>query len=398
MKPIRWGVLSTANIARLVIQANRGSEVTRFTAVASRDAARAQRFAAEQGLEASFGSYEALLASNLVDAIYVALPVSMHTQWTLRALQPGKHVLCERPFATSPTDAARCFDAAEAGRVVVEGFMWRHHPQTILARRLVAEGAIGRLATIRAALSVDVPPGDIRRSPALAGGALYDLGCYCVSAARLFGGHPTQVWAERVLEGAAGPNGGVDLRLAATMRLPGEVLALFDVGLDLARRDELELVGTVGRLTVPDPWLCRAGAVVLETGGRTERLPADPNGARGLTGEETDAYRIEFDVVSAAVAAEDPTSFGRADAVDQAAVLEAVGRSAATGLPVEPPIRSRAGFVGAPARTPSRSVGRRLVAATRCGRSGPRPGRAGPGRWRPRSPPGAAPGRASRPR
>jgi predicted dehydrogenase len=150
MQPIRWGVLSTASIARLVIQANRGSELTRFAAVASRDLARAQRFAAELGLEASFGSYEALLASDLLDAVHVALPVSMHTQWTVRALEAGKHVLREKPFATGPTDAARCFAAAEAaGRVVVEGFMWRHHPQTILARRLVAEGTIGRLASIR---------------------------------------------------------------------------------------------------------------------------------------------------------------------------------------------------------------------------------------------------------
>jgi xylose dehydrogenase (NAD/NADP) len=234
--------------------------VTRFVAVASRDPVRAQRFAAELGLEASFGSYEALLASDLVDAVYVALPVSLHTTWTLRALQAGKHVLCEKPFATDPTDAARCFDAAEAaGRVVVEGFMWRHHPQTVLARRLLAEGAIGRLATIWAALSVAVGPGDIRRSPALGGGALYDLGCYCVAAARLFGGHPTRVWAEPVLDDAARPDGEVDLRLAATMALPGEVLALFDVGLDLTRRDQLELVGTGGRLALPDPWRCRAG-------------------------------------------------------------------------------------------------------------------------------------------
>jgi xylose dehydrogenase (NAD/NADP) len=337
MRPIRWGVLSTASIARLVIQANRDSEVTRFVAVASRDPAKAQRFAAELGLEASFGSYEALLASGLVDAVYVALPISMHAQWTVRALQAGRHVLCEKPFATNPTDAARCFDAAEAaGRVVVEGFMWRHHPQTVLARRLVAEGAIGRLATVRAALSVDVPPGDIRRAPALGGGALHDLGCYCVSAARLFGGHPTRVWAEPVPDDAAGPDGAVDLRLTATMRLPGEVLALFDVGLDLTRRDQLELVGTAGRLVVPDPWVCRAGAVELERGGRTQRLPADPDAAFGLTGEEADAYRIEFDVVSAALAAGEPTEFGRADAVGQAAVLEAVGRSAATGLAVEP--------------------------------------------------------------
>jgi predicted dehydrogenase len=183
---------------------------------------------------------------------------------------------------------------------------------------------------------VDVAPGDIRRSPALGGGALHDLGCYCVSATRLFGGHPTRVWAEQVRD-AAGPDGGVDLRLTATLALPGQVLALFDVGLDMARRDQLELVGTDGRLVVTDPWLCRAGAVELETGGRTERLPADPDGVFGLTGEEADAYRVEFDVVSAALAAGDPTEFGRAGAVDQAAVLEAVGRSAASGLPVEPP-------------------------------------------------------------
>ena len=332
MKPVRWGVLSTAAIARLVIAANKGSEHTRFVAVASRDGERAQRFAADLGLDASFDSYPALLASDLIDAVYVALPVSMHTEWTLRALHAGKHVLCEKPFATGPADAARCFDAAAAARrLVVEGFMWRHHPQTTLARRLLADGAIGKLSTIRAALTVNVPPGDIRRSPVLAGGALRDLGCYCVSAARLFGGHPERVWAETIGEGS------VDLRLAATMRMPGDVLALFDVGLDLIRRDELELIGTEGKLTVPDPWVCEAGAVELTTGGGTERLPADPDGMHRLTGEEADAYRIEFDVVSAAIADGGGYGFGRADAVDQAAVLEAVGRSAATGLPVAPP-------------------------------------------------------------
>jgi xylose dehydrogenase (NAD/NADP) len=165
-----------------------------------------------------------------------------------------------------------------------------------------------------------------------------------------------------VLDAAAGPNGGVDLRLAATIGLPDQVLALFDVGLDLIRRDQLELVGTGGRLTVPDPWLCRTGAVVLETVWRTERLPADPDGAFGLTGEEADAYRIEFDVVSAAMAAGDPTSFGRADAVDRlrAGRCGRPGRRARGGRPVgghrppggAAPSGSRAGFVvGAPART-----------------------------------------------
>ena len=165
MARVRWGVLSTASIGRLVIEATRAADHAEFVAVASRDPARARAFAGELGLEASFGSYEELLASSAVDAVYVPLPVALHTEWTVKALAAGKHVLCEKPLATSAADAARCLDAAEAaGRHCVEGLMWRHHPQTTLARKLVADGAIGRLAYVRAALSVSVPPGDIRRS------------------------------------------------------------------------------------------------------------------------------------------------------------------------------------------------------------------------------------------
>ena len=154
MGRIRWGVLSTASIARVVVEATRRADRAEFVAVASRDGTRARAFADELGLELSFGSYEELLASDQVDAVYVALPVSMHTDWTIRSLQAGKHVLCEKPFATSPEDAARCFAAAEAaGRRCVEGLMWRHHPQTTLARKLVADGAVGILATVRPSIA-----------------------------------------------------------------------------------------------------------------------------------------------------------------------------------------------------------------------------------------------------
>src|SRR5829696_226594 len=183
MARVRWGVLSTASIGRLVIEATRAADHAEFVAVASRDADRARAFADELGLEASYGSYEELLASRTVDAIYVPLPVALHTEWTIKALAAGKDVLCEKPLATSAADAARCFDAAEAaGRHCVEGLMYRHHPQTTLAHKLVSDGAIGRLAYVRAALTVSVPPDDIRRSVALGGGALGDLGCYCASA------------------------------------------------------------------------------------------------------------------------------------------------------------------------------------------------------------------------
>ena len=224
-------------------------------------------------------------------------------------------MLCEKPFAMTAADAAACFDAAEeAGRLCMEGLMWRHHPQTRLARTLLDDGVIGPPAYIRAALSVDVPPGDIRRTGRLGGGALLDLGCYCLSAIRLFGGEPVRVAAERVADPADGAD-GADLRLAATLALTGDVLAQFDVALDLPRRDELELIGGLGKITIPDPWLCREGAVVLQRGDTIERLSA---------GAGEDPYGIEFAVASQAIATGVAPAFGRADAIAQAAAIEAV--------------------------------------------------------------------------
>ena len=330
MSEVRWGLRSTASIGAVVAAATRDSRRTRFVAVASRDGGTARRFAGEHGLEHAFGSYDDMLASAEVDAVYVALPVSMHTEWTVAALRAGKHVLCEKPFAVTAADAARAFDAAaDAGRVCVEGLMWRHHPQTALARRLVDEGAIGALRYVRAALGVTAPAGDIRRDRALGGGALLDLGCYCVSAVRLFGGEPERVWAEQVPDA-----GGVDLRLAATLRLPGDVLAQFDIGLELPRRDELELVGTAGRIVVRDPWICRGTTVELVRDGRAEHLDVDPEGAYALRHDESDVYRIELDAVSDAIATGAEPPFGRADAVAQARVLDAVRGSAKRAEPV----------------------------------------------------------------
>jgi xylose dehydrogenase (NAD/NADP) len=333
---VRWGVLGTGSIARTVVSANPGA----FVAVASRDAAKAAAF----GLSTSFGSYADLLASDAVDAVYVALPNALHPEWTVRALRAGKHVLCEKPFAQSRDDAVRCFDAAdEAGRMCTEGFMWRLHPQTALARRLVADGAIGRPAHIRAALRITTGPGDVRRSAPLAGGALADLGCYCASAMRLFGGEPSRVFAEAVSD-------GVDLRFSALLRLPDGVLGTFDAALDLPRADELELIGTEGTLRIPDPWICRAGHLELTREGATERIPVDPAGTYALTGQEADPYRIEFAAVSTAFAGEGPLQFGRADAIAQATTYEALLRSAATGAPVRP--QRRPGSSAAP-RDPS---------------------------------------------
>jgi predicted dehydrogenase len=266
---VRWGMLSTAGIGRVVASAIRGSTEAEFVAVAGRNAGKAAAYVAELGVPRSFGSYDELLACDQVDAVYVPLPIALHTEWTIKALRAGKHVLCEKPFATTAAAAAACFDAADAaGRHCIEGLMWRHHPQTVLAQNLVADGAIGDVAFIRAAPTVSVDPGDIRRTGRLGGGASLDLGCYCISAIRLFGGQPGTVSAAQVIDNAPGADGG-DLRLAATLTLPGDALAQLDVALD---------------------YPCRA------------------DGAAPV--------------------------FGRADAVDQAAAVEAVRTAAATGTTI----------------------------------------------------------------
>ena len=335
---VRWGMLSTSGIGRVAAAALADVPGAEFAAVAGRDAQRAAAYAAELGIGRSFGSYDDLLADPEIDVVYVPLPIALHTRWTIKALQAGKHVLCEKPFALTAADAAACFDAAEsAGRYCIEGLMWRHHPQTRLAQQLIADGALGRLAHIRAALTVDVPPGDIRRIGRLGGSAVLDLGCYCLSAIRLFAGQPTRVAAMQVVDPAEGAD-GADLRLAATLTLPDDVLAQFDVALDFPRRDELELVGTAGKIIVPDPWLCRSGHLEVERDGVTERVPVDPSGSHGLAepGEDNlDAYRIELSTATELITRGGTPAFGRDDAIDQAATIEAVRQAAATGQPVD---------------------------------------------------------------
>ena len=326
--PVRWGVLSTAAIAATVVSANTGSAVADVVAVASRKAARACAFADRFGIPEAFATYENLLASPRIDAVYVALPTSLHTEWTVKALEAGKHVLCEKPFALTAADAARAFDAAQAAsRVCVEGFMWRQHPQTTMARRLVSEGAIGPVQLVRAALSTDVPVGNIRRDRTLGGGALLDLGCYCVSAVRLFGGEPERAYAEAVYD-------GVDVRLAATLRLPGGVFGQFDVSLSSPRPDELEIIGAQGILTLPDPWIGRSRELELRRDGDNERLPVPIDPASGLGKDEDAVYRLELEDASQVIAASAAPAFGRDDAVAQARVLEALNESGRSGSPV----------------------------------------------------------------
>ncbi len=327
---VTWGLLSTAQINDRIIDAASKSDRADVVAVASRTDARAEAYARDHGIERAHGSYEALLEDPGIDAVYISLPNGLHVDWTLRALEAGKHVLCEKSLSRSPQAVEQVFDRAERdGLIVSEAFMWRHHPQTLKLAELAREGAIGRLRLIRAAFSFDLAavhaPDDARLDPELEGGSLMDVGTYCVNAIRLLGGEPLRVQAEQAL----GPT-GVDLCFAATVALPRDVIAHFDSGFALARRGALEVVGEQGALYVSDPWHPREPGVEIR--GPT---PADAIECELAPAAQADAYLLELDNVSGAIRGESELLLGRADAVGQARALEALHRSAHTAATVE---------------------------------------------------------------
>lgn len=320
-EPLRLGLLSTARINRRIVPPARESALVVIVAVASRDAARAEAYAGEHGIERAHGSYEALLADPGVDAVYVPLPNSLHVDWTRRALEAGKHVLCEKPLTERVEEAEALFDLAERqGLVLAEAFMYRHNPQTRRLEELVREGAIGELQLVRTSFTFRVEGEEnIRLLPELGGGSLLDLGCYCVSGARLLAGEPATVLGRQVI----GPT-GVDDLFTAILAFPGGVQALVDCGLRVPFRAMLEAVGTEGSLFADDPWLCSRPGIELRRGREVERVPV----------EAADSYLLELEDFARAVAGEREPLLGRDDAVGQARALAALRRSAAEGAPV----------------------------------------------------------------
>ncbi|MBA3263858.1 MAG: Gfo/Idh/MocA family oxidoreductase [Thermoleophilaceae bacterium] len=322
---LRLGLLSTARINEQLVGGARLVDEVDVVAVASRDLSRASEQAAALGVERALGSYEELLEDPDVDAVYISLPNSMHVEWSIRALEAGKHVLCEKPLARSVEPVERAFDAASAaGRVLAEGFMWRHHPQADRLVELLPR--VGELRVVRAqfsfALDADTlgAAGNIRLSGELEGGALMDVGCYCVSAARLVAGDPVAVTGQQVTGGA-----GVDVRFTGTLSFPGDVLGHFDCGVDTADRSELEVVGSEGALLLSDPF--HAAEPVIDV------WPADGSPER-VEVERDNPYACELRDFAAAVAGERTPRLGREDAMGQARTIAALYESAASGARV----------------------------------------------------------------
>ena len=320
--PVRWGILSTALINAKVLRGAALTTDVSVVAVGSRDGDRSREFARQWNIPRAYGSYDEMLADPDVEAVYIPLPNSMHHTWTMRSLEAGKHVLCEKPYSRHPAEVTAAFDeAARRGLVLSEAFMFRYHPQTKALVKLVKSGQLGRLRLIAGAFSWPTDdPSDVRLDPGLDGGSLMDVGVYPLSAARLLAGEPASVTGHQITGDT-----GVDIGFAATLRFDDDVLAHFDSGFRLPDRSYLEVVGDRGRVEVSDPWHGQQPALTVTMQGaepvRTEIDPANP-------------YQLELEQFGRAVRGEPNQLLGRADAEGQATAIEALYRAADSGATV----------------------------------------------------------------
>jgi predicted dehydrogenase len=320
---LRWGVFGTANIGRVAVNpALQASRNGTLLAVASRDDERARAFAAQWEIPRHHGSYEALLDDAEIDAVYIPLPNSLHAPWTIRAAERGKHILCEKPLALT---AAECRDmqrAADANGVkLMEAFMYRFHPRTEKAVELARSGALGVVRAIRSAFTFRLTrPGNIRLDATLGGGALMDVGCYCVNVSRtMAGSEPVEVQAW-----ASWAPTGVDSELSGALRFDGGLVAHFDCALDLERREVYEVAGTDASITVDTGFLPGPGNVtIVEHRGRGQEVRHEIKGA--------DEYILMVEHFADCALNDRPLRYDAAEAGANAAVLEALYRSARSG-------------------------------------------------------------------
>jgi predicted dehydrogenase len=330
-KQIRWGILSTANIARKAfVPGVAASKNGTVVAIASRSVEKAQEAATQLGIPAAYGSYEALLADPGVDAVYIGLPNNLHAEWTMKAADAGKPVLCVKPLARDAAEAQRMADyCAAKGVPLMEAFMYRFHPQQARVRELIDDGTIGDLRAVRLAFTFLLEPfnpANVRLQGDLAGGALMDVGCYCVNAARMLFGEEPQ-WASAQWDFR--PEFGVEVALVGTLGFSDGRMAIFDCGFRATGNGWYMAAGTHGTIECT-----------------TAFVPRDPSGcslliaSRGERREEridaVDQYRLEAEAFGRALLAHEPVPIAPSDAVANLRAIEALHRSAKAGGTREP--------------------------------------------------------------
>ncbi|HEX8229625.1 MAG TPA: Gfo/Idh/MocA family oxidoreductase [Chloroflexia bacterium] len=328
-RKVRWGVLGTARIADTVLPGLLKAGNSELVAVASRDTAKARDWAQARGLQRYFSSYDEMLASDIIDAVYIPLPNALHVEWSIRAAEHGKHVLCEKPIATNAAHVEELIAAQRrSGVKVMEAFMYRFHPQTERVRQLIAEGAIGEPKIVRATFDFLLSrSNDVRLSKELGGGALLDVGCYCVNIASLVVG----MMPRAVTASAVWSEEGVDTSLVGTLEFPNGVLGVIDCSFQVgtSMQQKLEVSGTDGLIRVTQPF--RMGdedtTIIVDKAdkaGRVEQVSA-PGG---------NEYQLMVEHFADAVLNDTSLSYTLEDSLANMRVLDALAESARTGLRV----------------------------------------------------------------
>jgi xylose dehydrogenase (NAD/NADP) len=320
-EPLRLGILGAARIALgAIIPAASRTDKVEVVAVATRGGKKSPEIHQAVPQAQLFDDYDSLLHHTGVDAVYIPLPNSMHTEWTLRALEAGKHVLCEKPFALEAAGAERAVETAQrAGLTLMEGFMFRLHPQTLRLEQLLSEGAIGEVRQVVAQFGHRLDdPDDVRGIGSLGGGSLGDVGCYCVSSVRLaFGEEPTRASAFAHIDSE-----GADRELAGVLQFDGG-FGIVSCSISSARRERMEIVGTEGRIVLDAPF--RAD----KAGGRMEITRSDETSAENFA--ESDPYMAELEEFASAIREHREPAVGPREILGNARAIGALLESARTG-------------------------------------------------------------------
>ncbi len=328
-RPVGWGILGLAGVTRRMIPALRAATNAHLVAVATQRTGETGPLQLAQPEVRIHATYEALLTDPAVEVVYIPLPNTFHARWAMAAAARGKHVLCEKPLATSLTDVQGMVEAAARHRVLLmEAFMWRFHPQHARVRELLAEGVIGepRLVRVGLSFSIDLNQSSIRLNPALGSGAIWDIGSYAISVARfLYAAEPTMVAAMARIDSTL----NMDLAMAGMATFPGGGLALLDAGLDYAPRNGYEVIGTHGSLRVDRFWI-EADAPA----------PITIRPARGAEWTETvppaNHFVLEIEHFSDAVRGRAPLRYGPEEALHQMRALTALHQALRSGCVERP--------------------------------------------------------------
>ena len=320
---LNWGLLSTARINRALFDPLRTSKRNRLLAVASRTRDKADAYARERKIERAYGSYADLLADPEIDVVYNPLPNHLHAEWTIKAVEAGKHVLCEKPLALTLAEVDAMSAAAHKhGRVVAEAFMYRTHAQTLLVREMVRNGKLGKVILARGSFTfVMTNPDDYRWRPQMGGGGLWDIGCYPLSFTRAaLGAEPLEVFGWQV----TGPT-GVDDSFAAQLRFPGDIHAQFDCSLRVPYQVFMEIVGDEATLRIPAPFNPGAKeSLFLTRAGKIETI----------TVKGTAPYVSEVEDMADAILLGKAPVVSLADSRANVAAILALFESARSGRPV----------------------------------------------------------------